>query len=202
MPRSFYKQKPSVSICSKTHRLTMVAIAAIAMLGCSETDGSEEEGRKPEPPDAAIFAKPPTPFIGITAIDDPMSDFEEPNASSRGAMEMQRFFSTTVVASLDDCLESINQVFVDWYSQHKLIPSQAIRKDDKLQLRIWDKSLQGIFEGGYQFNKQPAYIRASLDYFTLDGKKLPLVAIKSMIGDYKLNQLTTDLRGAMECEQQ
>ncbi|MEC8812948.1 MAG: hypothetical protein VXY23_16680 [Pseudomonadota bacterium] len=150
--------------------------------------------------DPALFDQEPTPLIGLTAIDDPMNDYEEPNASARGGMEMQRYFSTTVVGKLQDCLAGIDKVLSEWTAANKLIPVEHIKTEHQLTLRIWDRTLTGIFEGGYRFDKGKSYVRASLDYFSLKGDQLPLAAIESMLGEYGMDQLTTNLQGALQCE--
>lgn len=148
----------------------------------------------------SILLQPPTPLLGITAIDDFLSDVEEPNASAGGAMEMQRYFSTIVISELDNCLSSTQKVFNDWYTSHGLIPSQQKQTKTSLTIHIWDKEAKGIFEAGYKLSQQPPYVRISLDYFQLNGDKLPVETIQTMANGYQLAKLWQNLSKAIECD--
>lgn len=147
-----------------------------------------------------ILLKVPTALIGMTAVDDFSSDIEEPNASEGGAMEMQRYFSTTVIAQVDNCLAKTQSVFKKWLTVHALIPSQQNQTANSLVLRIWDKDKKGLFEAAYELNKAKSYVRTSLDYFQINGNKLQIETIQTMITTYHLAQLWKDLSEAIECD--
>tara|TARA_R110001599_G_C12266998_1_gene660930 strand:- start:1832 stop:2341 length:510 start_codon:yes stop_codon:yes gene_type:complete len=147
-----------------------------------------------------IVQQKPTPLLGMTAVDDFSSDVDEPNASAGGAMEMQRFFSTMVLADLENCLKNTSTVFKKWYVKHGLIPSQQNQSDNSMMIRIWDADKNGIFEAGYELNTTKSYVRASLDYYQKNGKQLPIETIKIMIERYKLSVLWNDLTEAIACE--
>lgn len=144
----------------------------------------------------------PTPLIGITGVDDVMSTVEEPNASEGGAMGMQRFFTTKIVAALNNCVSQTRSAFVTWYSGYDLLPASEKIEQYRMTTRVWDKSRQGLFEAGYELNQNEKFIRASLDYYRLNGEKVSPASIESLISTYQLNALWNELSEAMECDSQ
>ena len=154
----------------------------------------------PPPLTEEVLLKTATPLLGMTAVDDFSSDIEEPNASEGGAMEMQRYFSTTVIAQIDNCLAKTQLVFNKWLTEHALIPTQQNQTENTLVLRIWDKEKKGLFEASYELNKAKSYVRTSLDYFEINGNKLQIETIKTISSTYHLAQLWTNLSAAIECD--
>ncbi|MEM5495945.1 hypothetical protein WNY77_00910 [Paraglaciecola mesophila] len=144
----------------------------------------------------------PAPLIGITGVDDFMSDIEEPNASAAGAMGMQRFFTTKMVGALNNCVSQTGGVFVNWYSEFSLLPVSEEIEPLKMKTRIWDKERKGIFEAHYLLDKDKKYMRVSLDYYRINGEKVSPASINSLITTYQLNSLWTKLSEAMECDAQ
>ena len=136
----------------------------------------------------------------MTSVDDFSSDIEEPNASAGGAMEMQRYFSTTVLAKLKNCQANTQTVFQKWYTGHGLIPSQEKIAESSMVIRIWDKEKNGIFEAKYELNKADSYVRSSLDYYQKNGKKLSIETITTLIEHYQLSLLWQVLSEAMSCD--
>ncbi|ARD44448.1 hypothetical protein [Colwellia sp. PAMC 21821] len=150
--------------------------------------------------DEKIILNVPTPLIGVTAVDDFSSAIEEPNASAGGAMEMQRYFTVTVLAKLKNCQANTRTVFQTWYTGHGLIPSQEKIDEYSMVIRIWDKDKNGIFEAKYELNQAESYVRSSLDYYQKSGKKLPIETITEMIEHYQLSLLWQTLSEAMSCD--
>ncbi len=150
--------------------------------------------------DESIFLNTPTPLIGMTSVDDFSSDIEEPNASAGGAMEMQRYFTTTILAKLQNCQAKTRTVFQAWYVGHGLIPSQEKIAESSMVIRIWDKEKNGIFEAKYELNQTESYVRSSLDYYQKNGKKLPIETITALIEHYQLSLLWQALSEAMSCD--
>ena len=156
-----------------------------------------------EPPQAIadkVLSNEPTPLMGLTSVDDFATEFEEPNANDRGGIEMQRYFSTTVVAQLQNCRDEIDAVFIQWYQEQGLIPSQRLEAKETFTVRLFDKENKGLFEAAYVFNTHPAYVRASLDYYDLSGNKLAPEMIGPILAAYNLDHLWDDLSGALKCE--
>lgn len=147
-----------------------------------------------------IILNIPTPLIGMTAVDDFSSAIEEPNASAGGAMEMQRYFTTTILAKLKNCQAKTRTAFQEWYAGHGLIPSQEKIAESSMVIRIWDKEKNGIFEAKYELNQTESYVRSSLDYYQKNGKKLPIETITAMIEHYQLSLLWQALSEAMSCD--
>ncbi|GAA6152851.1 hypothetical protein [Pseudoteredinibacter isoporae] len=142
----------------------------------------------------------PTPLIGITAVDDVMSDIQEPNASEGGAMGMQRFFTTKMVAALNNCVSQTQQVYRGWYKQFTLLPVSENIEKFKMTSRVWDKEKKGLFEASYMLDQEKRYIRTALDYYRITGEKVSPAAIESLISTYQLNALWNKLSEAMECD--
>ncbi len=152
------------------------------------------------PFDVKVLEQKAVPLMGITSVDDLDVEFEEPNAHAGGGMEMQRFFSTTIINKLSNCRNEIDGVFTQWTAQHGLVPSQRLQTSDTLVLRIMDKGQRGLFEAGYVFNQRPSYVRASLDYYELNGNKISPETSGEMLTSYHLSKLWTDLSEALKCD--
>lgn len=177
-------------------KLFGLQILAGLLLCCVEASAMEP----PKAIDDKILSKNPTPLMGMTSVDDFATEFEEPNAHEGGGIEMQRYFSTAVVLQLKNCRDAIDAVFIKWYQEQGLIPSQRLETKETLTVRIFDKENKGLFEAGYVFNTRPTYVRASLDYYDLSGNKLAPEVIEPLLVTYKLDSLWDDLSGALKCE--
>lgn len=148
---------------------------------------------------AAALEKPATPLLGITAVDDVFSDINEPEAHEGGAMGMQRFFSTKVISKLSTCTDDVHRVFSNWLAESELTPVDEIKSEHKLTILVWDKQRQGLFEAGYVLNIEQQYVRASLDYYSIDGQKVSPSSIKPLLDTYNLTALWNNISGALEC---
>ncbi|MBA6415566.1 hypothetical protein H4J50_06010 [Colwellia sp. 6M3] len=115
-------------------------------------------------------------------------------------MEMQRYFTTTILAKLKNCQAKTRTAFQEWYAGHGLIPSQEKIAESSMVIRIWDKEKNGIFEAKYELNQTESYVRSSLDYYQKNGKKLPIETITAMIEHYQLSLLWQALSEAMSCD--
>lgn len=138
-------------------------------------------------------------LLGITLVDSIDSDIEEPNEASGGAMEMQRFFATLVVAELNNCLKSVQSSFDQWMKDQRLLASKQTVSADKLNLLIISRDKTGLFDTGYVVEKEKSYVRVYIDYFDISGNKLAVEAIESLIKEYSLSNFWDDLKESMEC---
>ncbi|KAF7786349.1 hypothetical protein PRUB_a0884 [Pseudoalteromonas rubra] len=149
--------------------------------------------------DEVVHRQGSVPLVGITLVDSIDSDIEEPNEASGGAMEMQRFFATLVVGKLNNCLKSVQSSFEQWMKAQKLLASKEVVAADKFNLLIISRDKKGLFDTGYVVDKDMSYVRVYIDYFDISGNKLAIEAIESVIKDYDLSDLWSDLKESMEC---
>ncbi|MBV8736552.1 MAG: hypothetical protein JO007_04700 [Alphaproteobacteria bacterium] len=141
-----------------------------------------------------------TPLTSISVVSslNPPPDPDDPGIG--GGFDAEAYFRENLVSSIKDCTKIVTTVVYGWtkanafsLAKEEVSPgwllADARRPDDA-----------GILEFIYRVYPHNARARATVFYYSPDGKELDPAQIRSLLTKYKIADLEDQLQSALSCK--
>jgi hypothetical protein len=137
-----------------------------------------------------------TSIAGMSSIDGAPDD-DDPGVG--GGIDSATYFRNRMLPKLDDCTNSIRNVYDKWGSTLGLASVRREAVPGSLVIHMTNNDLNGLFELTYRVDAKRERARVTVYFYSADGARHEPSGIAVMLQRYQIAALQDDLEKALLC---
>lgn len=151
--------------------------------------------------DGAQLAGQSTALTSIGVVDDLDAPPDPDDPGMGGGFDAVNYFQNILVEKVAECTKGVLKEFETWTRNQALVISRTVQASSSLLAYAALTDPTGVLELSYRFNASQKRARATLFFYSNDGKQHEPAAIKAFLKQYKVDSFEDRLRAAVACKQ-